>query len=79
MGMSWCFECGRVMHPADASQWSMCRRCNAQHRGEKHHKIRTINDLGADQRGRAARSSKLLGGSPSSQDHNLSDIVGSDD
>jgi len=58
--MSECEECGKPMHPADASQYETCYEC----RGKGGKKIRTINSGNAEQVGRHTRSSKLLGGLP---------------
>ncbi len=58
--MSSCMECGCDMHPADAAQWEYCHACRKllKYSG----KVRTLNRQGADQLGRSARDTKMLGG-----------------
>lgn len=59
--MSECVDCGRKMHPADASIFLTCGKCRVGKDG-KTDSIRTIARFGSDQVGRKARSSAVLGG-----------------
>lgn len=58
--MSKCIECGCDMHPADASDYMECFNCRRALKRST--KVRSIASGKAEEVGRRARSSKMVGG-----------------
>jgi len=57
--MSKCVECGREMHPLDASQYMECGLCRRA--GKRSPPVRNMSRRGTEHVGRPARSAGVVG------------------
>lgn len=60
--MSRCTECGAEMDACEASEYEECYNCRSGNNRPRH-RVRNLTRRGTDEKGRRARSTRVLGGS----------------